>query len=67
MNTQSLPMWVIISLTIIFNGLWACLKVFQSNIDPQTVVLLNLFLGYLANQFHVNIVNSAVASAKAPQ
>lgn len=64
MNNISLPIWATVLLTILFNGLYAVLKVFQTNIDVQTFVLLNAILGYAVLQLHINVVNTSVAQAK---
>ena len=64
LNTSSLPLYAVVALTVVFNGLYAALKVFQTGIDVQTYVLLNGILAYAAGQLHVNILNQQVAAAR---
>ena len=65
MNTTNLPFWAVLALTVVLNGLYAAVHVLTASIDPQTVVVVNGVLLYIANELHVNIVDNAVATATA--
>ena len=57
------PLYITLFFTFVLNGAYAILKAFQSSIDPQTLVMANLILAYVAQQAHVSLVNQSVASA----